>query len=64
MKEGLCNFAVNIKSLMQKCADGKKLTLDERRTIVSFYLEVVRFLNTVEVPSSDGCDGDTLGGFH
>lgn len=43
-KQGLKNFAVNIKGTMKKCQNGEKLTKDEQNTILQFYLEVVDFL--------------------
>lgn len=43
-KQGLKNFIVNIKPVMVKCRDGKKLTKDEQKTIVAFYLEVINYL--------------------
>jgi len=52
-KQGLQNFAVNIKDIMQKVEDtitegmGKpaKLTLHEQRSILQFYLEVVDYIS-------------------
>ena len=42
--EGLKNFARNIKPIMEKCRDGKKLSKDEQSTIVQFYLETIACL--------------------
>ena len=44
-KQGIKNFAVNIKPIMEKCRHGKKLTKQEQETIVQFYLEVVDFIS-------------------
>ena len=46
-KQGLVNFTHNIKPIMEKCRDGKKLTKDEQGTIVQYYLEVIVFINEV-----------------
>jgi hypothetical protein len=40
---GMCNFLQNIKPIMEKCRDGKKLSKDEQGQIVKFYLEVAHF---------------------
>ena len=42
--EGLRNFIANIKPIMEKCRDGKKLTPEEQITIVQFYLEVIHIV--------------------
>lgn len=43
-KQGLINFTQNIKPVMEKCRDGKKLHKDEQKNIVEFYLEVIHYL--------------------
>ncbi len=44
-KQGIKNFAVNIKPIMQKCNAGVRITKDEQKQIVQFYLEVVDHLS-------------------
>ena len=44
-KQGLRNFTQNIKPVMLKCKDGKRLTKNEQKQIVEFYLEVVDFIS-------------------
>lgn len=44
-KQGLQNFAGNMKPIMEKCRGGKELTKDERDNIVQFYLEVVDYIS-------------------
>ena len=44
-KQGLKNFCVNIKPIMGKCNAGMKLTKDEQKEIVQFYLEVIDYLS-------------------
>lgn len=43
-KRGVMNFTQNIKPLMMKCRKGEKITKDEQRQIVEYYLEVVHYL--------------------
>jgi len=44
MKEGLLNFSKNIKPIMLKCREGKKVTKEEQRTISEYYQEVLYYL--------------------
>ena len=43
-KQGIRNFVLNIQETMLKLKDGERLTKDEHKTIVAFYLEVADFI--------------------
>ena len=43
-EQGLLNFSENIKPIIERCRDGKRLSKYERLTIVEYYLEVLHFL--------------------
>lgn len=43
-REGIANFILNIKPIMEKCRDGKNLTKQEQSTIKEFYLEVIHYV--------------------
>lgn len=43
-KTGIQNFVVNLKETMLKLKNGERLTRDEQKTIVEFYLEVADFI--------------------
>ena len=43
--QGLKNYIYNIKPVMLKLRTKKRLTTEERETIVQFYLEVADYLS-------------------
>ncbi len=43
-KQGIQNFVVNIRETMLRLKNGEKLTNDEQKAIVEFYLEVADFI--------------------
>lgn len=44
-KEGLKNFAVNIKPIMERIRDKKSLSTSQLQSILQFYIEVVNFIS-------------------
>jgi len=46
--DGLRNFAINIRPLMDRLKNNEKVTKQDKDTVVQFYLEVLATLQDVQ----------------